>query len=139
MADLAKAVDYEQLFPLRLKHPTKEGVMTGVVMMIRSAGSERARQVLRKHLDANIDARLKGKNPGARTFEKNELEKAASYIASWEWGKDENGEQETYGGEVPELNMHLAIKMLDAQPWMFDQIVEAASKIENFSETSPKS
>jgi hypothetical protein len=96
-------------------------------MQIRSAGSDAAKKVLRQQTDRNLERRIKNKMPKSQQLEQEELEKAASYIASWDWGKH------TWKGKKPELTMKTAMEILEAEGWIFGQVVEAANKIENFS------
>ncbi|MGQ3299642.1 phage tail tape measure protein [Reyranella sp.] len=46
--DISNLVDYEQLFALELKHPKTDEPL-GITFQIRSSGSERAKEVQRKH------------------------------------------------------------------------------------------
>lgn len=123
--DLATVVKYERLFPLNLKHPETDEEI-GVVFMLRSAESEEAKQVLHRHNNLNVERRYRNKIPQSEQLVKEELEKAASYIASWDWGAN------TYNGEVPTLSMKFAMKLLEKEGWIFDQVVRGATKIGNF-------
>lgn len=142
--DLSSRVNYELLFKLAILDPVTDEP-TGLSMMIRSAGSEAAKAVLRKHTNKNLERRIKNKMPKSEQIEAEELEKAASYIASWDWGTDpKSGEANTYGVGAdgrklppPELSMKAAIEVLEAQGWIFAQVVEAANKTTNFSPSSP--
>jgi len=135
--DLSGRVNYELLFKLAILDPVTDEP-TGLSMMIRSAGSEAAKAVLRKHTNKNLERRIKNKMPKSEQIEAEELEKAASYIASWDWGANpKTGEPNTYKGEVPELSMKKAIGILEEQGWIFAQVVEAANKTTNFSPSSP--
>lgn len=135
--DLSSRVNYELLFKLAILDPVTDKP-TGVSMMIRSAGSEAAKAVLRDHTDKSLERRIKNKTPKSEQLEAEELEKAASYIVSWDWGANpKTGEPNTYKGEVPELSMKKAIGLLEEQGWIFAQVVEAANKIANFSPSSP--
>ncbi len=129
--DIATRVDYEFLYDLDLRDPVTDEKI-GVSMKIRSAGSDAAKKVLRAHTNKNLERRVKGKLPKSEQMEKEELEKAASYIASWDWGKN------TYEGEKPELSMKRAAEIMEKQGWIFGQVVEAANKIANFSPASQK-
>lgn len=129
MAEISGIVNYENLYELEILHPVTEKPV-GIKMMIRSAESREAKEILRKHADENIARRVKGKMLKGVTLEKQELEKAASYIASWDWGDN------TWQGSVPELTMKTAVRILDAEGWIYSQVVEAAGKVENFSTNS---
>lgn len=129
--EISGIVNYETLFTVDIKHAvTDESV--GVVMKIRSAGSDEAKKILRSQTNKNLERRVKGKVPKSEQLERDELEKAASYIESWDWGSN------TYNGKVPELTMSIAIEILEKEGWIFGQVVEAANKIENFSQGSQK-
>lgn len=142
--DLSSRVNNELLFKLDILDPVTDEP-TGLSMMIRSAGSEAAKAILRKQTNKNLERRIKNKLPKSEQIEAEELEKAASYIASWDWGVDHKGEPNGYGKDAegkalppPSLSMKTAIKVLEEQGWIFAQVVEAANKTTNFSPSSPK-
>lgn len=127
MPDLAKIVDYEFLYALELKHPNTDEPV-GVTFNLRSAASEESKKVLRKHGDKNIERRMKNKTIKGEAIERQELEKAASYIASWDWHGN------SFEGEIdPPLTTAKAIEIMDKQSWVFQQVVEAANDVANFS------
>lgn len=128
--DIAGIVDVELLYALELRHPITDAPL-GVTFQIRSAGSEAAKKVLRAHTDRNLERRMRNQLPKSSQIEREELEKAASYIASWDWGGN------TYDGKVPVLSMTTATAMLEKEAWIFAAVVEAAHKIGNFSPPSP--
>lgn len=129
--DISKLVDYEVLHTLDILHFTTDEPV-GIKMKIRSAGSSEAKKVLRSQTNKNLERRVRGKIPKSAQLEQEELEKAASYIESWDWGKN------TYKDGVPELSMNKAVEILGDQGWIFGQVVEAANKIENFTPGSNK-
>ena len=129
--EISGIVNYETLFSLDIKHVVTDDKV-GIKMKIRSAGSDGAKKVLRSQTNKNIERRVKNKIPKSEQLERDELEKAASYIESWNWGSN------TYNGKVPELTMETAIEILEKEGWIFGQVVEAANKIENFSQGSQK-
>jgi len=122
-------VDYEFLYDLELRNPHTDEPL-GIKMKLRSSGSETAKAILRKHTDKNLERRIKGRMPKADQMETEELERVASYIASWDWGEN------TYKGESPVLSMKKAVSILEGEGWMFGQIKEAAENVTNFSPTS---
>jgi hypothetical protein len=126
MPDLGKSVDYEFLYDLELIDPPTDKP-TGVHFKIRSAASQDVRDIIRKHLDANIGRRLKGKTVKASTLERQELEKAASYVASWDWGDN------TFEGVVPQYSIEKVIEILNKKAWILEQVLEAANDVSNFS------
>lgn len=151
--DVNAVVNYEKLFSLTVLHPITDEPF-GLTMQIRSSGSEACKAIYRKHADDILDMRYRGKRPKGKQAEKEELERTAACIASWDWGKapdkttkdDEGnvvtipGDQATFNGEKPPLTIVKAIEVLDKVPWIYAQVKEAADRLENFSETSsPKS
>lgn len=127
--DLAKIFDYEKTVTLELKNPTTEKLV-GVTMEIRSSSSPEAKRVQMEELDKQSERRQKGKLIKAEQAIKAEVRKAASCIASWDWGKIQ------YDGSVPELTMTNAMKILDEQDWIYEQVVDKAGSIANFTATS---
>lgn len=129
--DVSAIVEYERLFPLDLLHPLTEEP-TGIVFQIRSAESREAQKVQRKHIDDIYERRQRGKLIKGSAEIERELEKAASYIASWDWGPHD------WKGKKPDLNMKTAIEVMREAGWIYAQVVEAANKVGNFSPTSEK-
>lgn len=129
--DIASLYNYEATFPLELVLPDTEEKL-GIVFHIRSASSPEAKKVLRKHVDEITERTQRGKLVKGDTRMRQELEKAASWIASWDWGKH------TYGGEAPKLTFAKAIEILDREDWIYKQVAEAANNLANFSSASEK-
>lgn len=127
--ELSGIVNYEFLYELELRHPVTDEPL-GITFKIRSAGSDAAKKVLRQHTDRNLERRIKNKMPKSHQLEREELEKAASYIAEWDWGKN------TWRGKKPELSMKTAMEILEAEGWIFAAVTEAANTIGNFSPAS---
>lgn len=125
--DLRGIVDHESLFPLELRHPIT-GVALGIIFNLRSVGSEASKRVIREHADEAIRMHHHSTPITADKIERRELDKAVAYVASWEWG------EHTYEGVVnPECSPENVRRILDAEPWIFAQVVEAATSMENFS------
>lgn len=126
---LDNLVNTELLFPLEIRHPVTDAPL-GVVFQIRSAGSAEAKAVQRRQSDANMKRMQKNKALSSAVVEQQMLERAASYVASWDWGT------ETWKGEVPELSMGKAAEIMGEADWMYAQVTEAAENIANFSKPS---
>jgi hypothetical protein len=123
--ELSNIIQYERLYPLELVHPVTDEPL-GITFQIRSAGSKDAKAVLRRHTDANIDRQQRRKAISSAMLEQQEAEKAASYIASWDWG------DHTWQGEKPVLSMEKAAEILKAEGWIYTQVTEAANTVANF-------
>lgn len=128
--DIAGIYNYEQLFPLKLIRPDTEEDL-GITFQIRSASSLEAKKVIRKHVDDVTERQQRGKLVKGETRLRQELEKAASWIASWDWG------EHTYGGEKPEFSFKKAVEILDKEDWIYAQVSEAANNLANFTRASP--
>lgn len=129
--EVSGIIEYERLYTLELLHPSTEEKI-GITMQIRSAGSKEAKAVLRKHADENTERAQKRKIIKGSVLEQQELEKAASYIASWDWGKN------TWRETKPEFSNATAIDLLEAEGWIYAQVSEAATTIANFTTASEK-
>lgn len=127
--DLGKVFNYEQTFELELLLPPND-VPTGVKFFLRSASSDEARAVQRKHVDSVLERQQRGKLVTGDAAIKRELEKAVSYVAGWDWGDNE------YQGDIPEFNRSNVTRILDEQDWIFAQVVREANNIANFSQAS---
>lgn len=129
--DVAGIFNYEQLFRLELTRPDTDEPI-GITFMIRSASSKEAKEVIRKHLDAMTERQQRGKLIKGEMRLQQELEKAASWIASWDWGDN------TYKGSKPEFSFKKALEILEAEDWIYAQVSEAANNLANFSTASGK-
>lgn len=129
--DIASRYDYERLFALELVFPDTEE-KTGIVFQIRSASSPEAKKVIRKHLDDVTERQQRGKLVKGEMRLRQELEKAASWIAGWDWG------EHTYQGEKPEFSFRKAVDILDREDWVYVQVNEAANSLANFTTEPPK-
>ena len=125
--DISAIVNYESLFEVHIRNPATDEP-TGIVMQVRSADSIEAREIQRKLADKNLERLQRGKVLTAKQLEHQETERAASYIASWDWGEN------TFRGEVPQFSTAKAIEILSATGWLEKQVTEAAQKIENFTQ-----
>ena len=124
--ELSGIVNYERLFTLKLVHPVTDEPL-GITFKIRSAGSKEAKAILRKHIDENLEYQRKNKTIKGEMLERQEAEKAASWIASWDWG------DHTYKNTKPVLSMETAVQILMAEGWIYNQVSEAANTIANFT------
>lgn len=126
--DIAGLFDYEALYELSLAHPKTEEPL-GIVFMIRSASSPEAKKIRNQHVDVILERQQRGKLIKGKTAIQRELEKAASYIADWDWGEN------TYQGEIPEFSFKKAMEILESEDWIFEAVVEAANELGNFTAT----
>lgn len=129
--DLANILDYEKTYLLELVHPVTEKP-TGVTMEIRSSASPEAKKVFFEEANRISERQQKGKIVKTEQSVKASVRRAASCIASWDWGTVQ------YDGEVPKLSMKTAMKILDEQDWIYDQVVEASTDLGNFTTISEK-
>jgi hypothetical protein len=128
--DISGLFEHERLFNLDLLHPATEKPL-GIQFNIRSSESDEAKRVERRHLDDTLERTQRGKLVKADAAIRRENEKAASYIAGWDWGDN------TYKGEKPEFSFAKALEIIEAESWIYSQVIEAAKKLANFSTESP--
>lgn len=132
--DMADVVNYELLYTLELRHPVTDEP-TGTVFKIRSSVSEAVKKLQREHTNKNLERRIKGKLVKGDVLEHQELQRAAALIAEWDWGTNpKTGEPNQFGGKVPELTEKNKIEVLEKASWIYQQVVEAAADVENFSQ-----
>lgn len=130
--DLSTVVNTEALFTLELKHPVTEKPF-GVTFDIRSASSPEAKAVQRKNLDKRLEREQRRKMVKADQAISAEIEQLAACVAGWDWGVDENGDANTWGGEEMEYSLKNVCKVLETD-WIFAQVYEAANTIGNFTQ-----
>ncbi len=129
--DIAGLYNYESLFDLELVRPDTDEKL-GVVFKIRSASSPEAKKILRKHVDEVTERQQRGKLVKGETRLRHELEKAASWVESWNWS------EHTYNGEKLDFNFKNVVRVLDEQDWIYAQVSEAANKLANFTKPPQK-
>lgn len=119
-------IKYESTFKYELTHPhTGEGL--GITFDLRSSSSPEVKAVMRKHLDHFQSQYRKQKSVSVDTLERQAVEKVASAIAGWDWGKNELHE----GEGVPSYPEDVR-KVLEVD-WIFSQIDKQVNDTENFT------
>jgi len=126
--EISGLVSAEQLFELDVEHPAT-GKPIGIKIMVRSAGSDNAKEVVRKQTDGILAKQQKGKLVGADTVESNEIDQAVSYVHSWDWTTN------TYGGKKPDSDPATIKAILAKEGWIYAQVVGAARNIANFTKS----
>lgn len=127
--DIGNLVDTEQLFTLELKSPLDDTLL-GITLQIRSESSKAAKDIIRTHSDQNMERVQRRKVVKSATTERQEIERVAAYIASWDW------QEHTWHGGIPEFNSKKVMQILEKEDWIVDQVTEAAIKISNFTPIS---
>lgn len=129
--EISSIVKNDALFTLDLLHPETDQPV-GIKIKVRSAASDEAMAVLRRQTNSLMERQQRNKLIKAETVEEQELEKAVSYVASWDWGSN------TYEGSVPDSSPDTVLKIMREQGWIYSQVVGAARSITNFTATSAK-
>jgi hypothetical protein len=124
--DIASIFDYEQTFPLELVNPTTDEKI-GITLQIRSAESDEAKKVQRSQIDDMLERQQRGKLIKGEQAIGRELDKAVSFVASWDWGGN------TYKGEALDFSAKNVRRVLSEQGWIFGQVTEAANSLRNFT------
>lgn len=130
--DIAALFNYEQTFPLELVNPATDEKI-GITFQIRSAESDEAKKVQREQIDEMLERQQRGKLIKGEQAINRELEKAVSFVASWDWGEN------TYGGEKLEFSRKNVRRVLSEQGWIYGQVVEAGGNLRNFTTSSATS
>jgi hypothetical protein len=124
--DLGEIVNYEGLYTIEIQDP-RDDKPIGVSVTLRSAGSEKAKRVLKNHQKDRLERVQRGKMiVDVDKLERQAEEQVAACIESWNWGRN------TYKSETPENNMKWYLRVLSEQPWFFHQCKEGSEKVENF-------
>lgn len=124
--EISGLVNPETLFDLDVEHPAT-GEPMGIKIMVRSAGSDAAKDIVRKHTDGILAKQQKGVLVNAETIEKNEIDQAVSYVASWDWGSN------TYDGKKPDSSPETIKAILTKEGWLYAAVTKAARSIANFT------
>lgn len=124
--DLGEIINYEAQFTHEVLDPRTDKP-TGVSVTLCSAGSAKAKNVLKRHQKDRLERMQRGKLlVDVDKLERQEEERVASCIISWNWGEHK------YKGETPENKMSWYLRVISEQPWFYAQLKEASEKVENF-------
>lgn len=139
--DIGSVVVYEHVHELRVTFPNSDKYL-GLTLGVRSSSSEAVKAMMRKLENQRmLSGRAKQKKVTAEDMVQNELETTAACIASCKWeagdkdvAGDGLGESATYGGETPDLskNVAVAMELLDKVSFIYAQVKEASTNLENF-------
>lgn len=106
----------------------KTGLPSGIKITIVAFGDERLKKIRRKILDDRLRLEARGKQFKAEDIEENQLLLTMQGITGWDWGIDpETGEPNKFGGEPPEYTPKNVREVLNALPWMHEQIQQEMS------------
>lgn len=123
MADLAKVKSSERI--LEIKHPAT-GENYGVQVTLMSLDDERMKTLKRQIQDRKNKQEMRQQKPlSAEEVEENGYKIAFTAITNWSWGKDPDGEENTFNGKKPDLTLANAKEIFAALPWFLHQINEA--------------
>lgn len=123
--DLGEIINFEGQYTVEITDPRDDKPL-GVAVTVCSAGSSRAKKVLKAHQKERLERIQRNKLIDVDKMEKQEEERVSSCITSWNWGAHK------YKGEAPENNMKWYLRVVSEQPWFYAQIKEATEKVENF-------
>lgn len=124
---ISEIVNYDEGFTLELKDPRGNDI--GVLFKVRSSECDEAKAVIRRMLNKRAAAQAKNKPYSVEEAERDEIERVAACIVDWEWG-----EQEYIRGEgAPEFTKKNVVEILTKEGWIFSQVHEFISDIENFT------
>lgn len=131
--DLGEIINYEALYTAEITDPRND-LPIGVSVTVCSAGSAKAKKVLKAHQRERLERIQRNKlMVDIDKLEKQEEERVAACIVSWNWGLNK------YKGETPENTMRWYLRVISEQPWFYAQVKEASEKVENFPGNSATS
>lgn len=135
MADIGNITSSDRT--IEILHPgTKEPL--GITVTIMHIDDPRMKKLKRRITDERLRLEQRGKVFKAEEIEENKNNLLFSAMTGWDWGKDADGEQNTFRGEVPEFNRKNVVAVLDDKPWFADQVNEAVSDTEAFFTNSKR-
>ncbi len=131
--DLGEIINYEGQHTVEILDPRNDKPI-GVSVTICSAGSAKAKKVLKLHQKDRLERIQRNKLiVDVDKMERQEEERVAACVLSWNWGEHK------YKGETPENSMKWYLRVISEQPWFYAQLKEASEKVENFPGTSATS
>lgn len=131
MTDFSTAVEYDRLYPVKIKHDMAE---TGITVYVVSKDSRRVVDALRK-AQGDYWASLAQGDESAHPPDVERIV-LVHCIDSWDWGDNSWGHISGSGPASLEDRQFL-IDHPNAK-WFRDQIAEGAANLENFSQPSQK-
>lgn len=135
MADIGNIASSERT--IDILHPgTKEPL--GITVSLMHIDDPRLKKLKRRITDERLRLEQRGKAFKAEDIEENKNNLLFSAMTDWHWGKDADGDQNTFRGEVPEFNRRNVVDVLDDKPWFAEQINEAVSDTEAFFTNSKR-
>lgn len=105
---------------------------TGIRVTLMSISDERMKKIKRSIQDTRINLEKRGKTFKTDDIEENRSEICFKGMTGWSWGKDDNGEQATFKGEIPEFNRKNVIAIFNECEWFRNQVEVAISEEQSF-------
>lgn len=133
MADLSEIKTSDRT--IEILHPAT-GEKLGVQVTLVSIDDDRLQKLKRQITDRRLHLEARGKTFKAEEIEENKNNLLFTATTGWTWGKDADGEQQTFHGEVPEHNRKNFTAVVTELPWFGDQINEAVGDTKAFFSNS---
>lgn len=135
MANMSAMVEYDRLYPIKVKNPYGED--TGIVINVVSKDSRRVVDALRKAQGEYINALRIEAGGGDKAIQPDvEYITLLHCIDSWDWGEHEWDHIKGSGPASLEDREYI-LKHPNAK-WVKDNIADGCANIENFLQPSPK-
>lgn len=131
MADLSVAVEYDRLYPIKIKHGGEE---TDITVFVVSKDSKRVVDALRRAQGDYWSAIAQGN----KDVEPPDVERTilVNCIDSWDWGND-SWAHISGSGKASLEDREFLIDHPNSK-WFRDQIADGTANLENFSQPSQK-
>lgn len=104
----------------------------GITVDLMSIDDDRLKKARRRIEDRRLSLAKKGDTFNAEEIDANKHELYFTAMTGWTWGKDANGEQNTFHDEVPDFNRRMVHMVFDELPWFRDQIEKELGETEAF-------
>lgn len=111
----------------------------GITVSIMALDDPRMKRIKRTLTDRRNSAAMKGKLTKAEEMEEEGNNLLFAAMTGWKWGKDSNGEQNTFHGEVPDFNPKNVKEVFEELPWFKRQVDEAVGDDRSFFNMSKPS
>lgn len=104
----------------------------GITVSIMALDDPRMKRIKRQLTDRRNAAATKGKMIKSEEMEEEGSNLLLAAMTAWKWGKDSNGEQNTFHGEVPDFTPRNVKEVFEELPWFKRQVDEAVGDDRSF-------
>lgn len=111
----------------------------GITVDVMGLDDDRMKRIRRSLTDRRNQSQMKGKITKAEELEDEGTSLLFSAMTGWNWGKDADGNQNTFHGEIPDFNRKNVAAVFDELPWFKRQVDAYIGDDRNFFKSSKPS